>query len=95
MLAMAKQEPESTINRNGPDSAEAAVGFRTTRTRLPSARHAGRLCRTSERVEGLKIGESSGKEKRISLWTTLDFVLVGRTVHVQALENASPCLEEL
>ena len=92
---MSKEELVSAINRNGPDNAEAATGFRTTLTLLPSARVVGRLDRASIREISIKTGESSGNEKRTSFRTTLDFVSVGHSVHVQALENATPCLEEL
>ena len=67
ILAMSKVEPESTINRNGPDSELAAAGLRTTFTRLPSARLIGRLHKQSGRH-----GRSLGVRKRIALRPTLD-----------------------
>ena len=67
ILAMSKVEPESTINRSGPDSTLADAGLKLTRTRLPSDRLICRLHKQSGRH-----GKSPGTRKRIALRPTLD-----------------------
>ena len=76
---MSKEDPVSIINRNGPDNTDAATGFRTTLTRLPSARRVGRM-----RSEDTVFEESSGTKKRTSFRTTLDFASIGHDVLAQA-----------
>ena len=69
ILAMSKVEPESTINRIGPDSTLADAGLKLTRTRLPSDRPVGRLHKMQF---DSKHGKSLDSEKRIALRPSLD-----------------------
>ena len=66
---MSKVEPESTINRIGPDSTLADAGLKLTRTRLPSDRLVGRLQRMQF---DSKHGKSLDSKKRIALRPSLD-----------------------